>query len=417
MTTTDTPTFSHDVAIVGLGYVGLPTALGFREAGQSVLGIDVSPTRLARINDHDVDLIPEDRQRLRRHLCGEGFTLTDRIEDLASAVAVLICVPTPVSETHEPDLGLLEVACAQVVEHAVPGQVIILTSTSYVGTTHDLLTVPLTLRGLVPGRDVFIAFSPERIDPGNRSYQQSDVPRVVGGVTSACTEAAASVLVDTTKSIEQVATPATAEMAKLWENTFRAVNIAFANEMANICRAHGLDVLDVLTAASTKPYGFMPFYPGPGVGGHCIPCDPHYLLHQMPAGFSAPVITTAMRSIADRPAYVVERAVDLLAVRGQRVLVVGVAYKGGVADVRDSPALEIIRQLAGLGFSVDYHDPYVPSIVIGERTYTSCPIPTTECDLVIVHTSHPMDTTWLAHQRLVLDCTYRLPPAANTHLL
>ena len=290
------------VAVVGLGYVGLPTALALFKRGEGVLGFDVDETRLARIQNEDVDLANHDRANLRLALQDRRFLLTSREEDLEFADAVIVAVPTPVDANLVPDLTFIRSACATVVRHARPGQVIVLTSTSYVGSTADLLARPLEERGWKLGRDVFVAFSPERINPGEQAVPQGDVPRVVGGVTEECGRRAAEVLAGTAAFLHHVSSPEAAELTKLHENTFRAVNIALANEVADISRAFGLDVMEVIAAAATKPYGFVPFYPGPGVGGHCIPCDPHYLLWQLRSGHtSAPLVSRARESIAARP--------------------------------------------------------------------------------------------------------------------
>ncbi len=413
--------FPFDVAIIGLGYVGLPTALGLRAAGRTVVGIDVSAERLINIHTSNVDLIPEDRERLAGQLGCDELLLTLRSEMMSLAEAVLICVPTPVTDQHEPDLTILSAACKQVVANAREGQVIILSSTSYVGTTRELLIEPLQQKGFTVGTDLHVAFSPERIDPGNREHRQRDIPRVVGGATLECAHAAAKILGDTASRIEVVSSTGAAEMSKLWENTFRAVNIAFANEMSSLCRGLGLDVMEVIRAAATKPYGFMPFYPGPGVGGHCIPCDPHYLLDSLEVPDSmAPMVTAAMKAIIDRPSLVVDRAVDMLDAMencGLRVLLSGVAYKGGVADVRDSPALDIIVGLQTAGISVDFYDPYVESVNICGEELMGIARVEDQYDLVIVHTAHPINMAWLRTQPLVLDCTYRLPAAPNCQVL
>ena len=291
--------FSFDVAIVGLGYVGLPTALAINASGRSVLGLDVSENRLAVIRSRQADLLDSDKVRLTSALEDPSFMISTDLSQLAQAAAVVVCVPTPVDPYLVPDLGILRAACASVVEFAVPGQLLMLTSTTYVGSTRDLLAVPLAAKGLIPGRDVFVAFSPERINPGVDAFSHEDVPRVVGGVTPACGEAAEALLRASTKLVHVVPSADVAEMTKLVENTFRAVNIALANEFADICHGLGMEVMDVIDAASTKPYGFMPFTPGPGVGGHCIPCDPHYLLWQLrKARVTAPVIEHAMAGIA-----------------------------------------------------------------------------------------------------------------------
>jgi nucleotide sugar dehydrogenase len=269
---------------------------------------------------------------------------------------------------------------------------------------------------MVPGSDIHVAFSPERIDPANTQFPVELTPRVVGGVTERCTAAALLVLQQTAPSVHVVSSPEAAEMTKLHENTFRAVNIAYVNEMADVCARLGLDVNEVVTAASTKPYGFMPFMPGPGVGGHCIPCDPHYLLWQLKADRAeAPVVDAAMRAIAARPGRVVQKAQQLLAeagsaVRGARILVLGAAYKPGVADVRESPALEIMDLLRRAGADVSFTDPYVESVTLDGTDLRATLLPEQKTwDLVLVHTLHPgVDLKWLGDVPLILDATYRL---------
>ncbi|WP_232050494.1 nucleotide sugar dehydrogenase [Actinoplanes sp. OR16] len=409
------------MAIVGLGYVGLPTALAFATADTTVIGLDVSAKRIADIEVGNVDLLPADHERLREYRDSPQLTLTRHSAAIAQADTVLICVPTPVDQYLVPDLGALTAACRAVVDEAVPGQLIMLTSTTYVGTTKDLLIEPLRNRGLEVGRDVFVAFAPERIDPGNSVYPQERTPRVVGGATPACTARAVQVLNLVAPVLHEVPSAETAEMTKLLENTFRAVNIALANEFADACGDMDIDVMDVIGAASTKPYGFMPFYPGPGVGGHCIPCDPHYLLWQMRGQRrTSPLIDAAMSAIAGRPRRVVERAREVLAergagIRGARVLVVGVTYKPGVADVRESPALEIMQELTQRGAQVSYSDPFVETVTVDGLQMRSQDHPAeARWDLVVVHTVHPgAELSWLDRQPAVLDTTYRLNGIAS----
>jgi UDP-N-acetyl-D-glucosamine dehydrogenase len=414
--------FTFDVAIVGLGYVGLPTALAVNASGRSVLGLDVSEARLSVIRSQQADLLDSDKERLGKALEDPSFMVSTDLSLLARAAAVVVCVPTPVDPYLVPDLGILRAACASVVEFAVPGQLLMLTSTTYVGSTRDLLAMPLAAKGLIPGRDIFVAFSPERINPGVDAFSHEDVPRVVGGVTPACGEAAAALLRSSTKLVHVVPSADVAEMTKLVENTFRAVNIALANEFADICHELGMEVMDVIDAASTKPYGFMPFTPGPGVGGHCIPCDPHYLLWQLrKARVTAPVIEHAMAGIAGRPHQVVAKARRILSDRnhgisGARVLVLGVAYKPDVEDLRESPALEIIAEMIADGAEVAYSDPWCPTAPDGKGgQLESLDDPQHwEADLVILHTRHSvMDIAWLADASAVLDTTYRLPNRAN----
>ncbi|TQS45050.1 nucleotide sugar dehydrogenase [Cryptosporangium phraense] len=403
------------VAVVGLGYVGLPTALSLLDAGLSVIGIDVSPERLTAINSGNVDLLPTDLARLRRHLASEQFDRAADYGRIADADTVIVCVPTPVTPQLVPDLTALGAACRTVVEHARRGQTIILTSTTYVGCTRDLLETPLRDRGFEPGFDVHIAFSPERIDPGVADHDPASTPRVLGGITPDSTRAAAMILRRTCPSLHEVSSPEAAEMAKLLENTFRAVNIAFANEMADVAGSLGLSIQEVVEAAATKPYGFMKFMPGPGVGGHCIPCDPHYLLWQLRGRrVAAPLTDAAMTGIALRPRRVVARLAELLAdgghsLRGARVHVVGVAYKPGVADVRESPALEIIAECRAAGAEVSFTDAFVAELHLVDGNLKSTPVDRVEADVVLVHTAHPgEDLTWLAGHPLVLDATYRL---------
>jgi nucleotide sugar dehydrogenase len=406
------------VAVLGLGYVGLPTSIALADHGARVIGVDVSERRLQDVREGTVDLAGPDRERLLAAIELGGLALTSDPGVLQAADAVLICVPTPVDETLKPDLTFVRAACETVVAQARRDQTIVLTSTSYVGTTRDFLIQPLAERGLRPGREVFVAFSPERIDPGNRRFAQEDVPRVVGGATTQCAQAAAAVVGGAAARVHIVSSPEVAEMSKLYENTFRAVNIAFANEMAGASRSYGLDPIEVVRAAATKPYGFMAFDPGPGVGGHCIPCDPHYLLQGLRErrGY-APVTERAMKAIAMRPTAVVCRAIDLLAEEGlcpseARVLVVGASYKPGVRDVRESPAVRIMRELTEEGMAVSYHDPLVRSLEADEHlALLSVPHPDPgDYDLALVVTVHEEhDYGWLDFFERVLDCTYRTP--------
>jgi UDP-N-acetyl-D-glucosamine dehydrogenase len=406
------------IAVVGLGYVGLPSALALHQAGRSVLGIDVSARRLTEIRAGECDLTDADRARLALALDErERFEVSGALDRLAEAEAVLICVPTPIDAHHVPDLRALRGCCEEVCRHARRGQTIILTSTSYVGTTRDLLVTPLEERGLRVGRDVCVAFSPERIDPANSAFPQELVPRVLGASSPTCAEKAAAIVAAVAPAVHLVSSPEAAEMTKLYENVFRAVNIALANEMAEASRALGLSTAEVIDAAATKPYGFMPFQPGPGVGGHCIPCDPHYLLWQLrPRHQPMPLLERAMAGIAQRPLLVVERAAELLSrqcargLAGARILIVGVAYKPAVADVRESPALTLIELLGERGAEVAYHDPLVPVIEPGGETLIAVAEPDPDAyDLVIAHTIHPQgDYGFLEQAPALLDCTYRL---------
>jgi UDP-N-acetyl-D-glucosamine dehydrogenase len=413
------------VAVVGLGYVGLPTAIAMRNAGCRIVGIDVSAARLETIRAGEAELLESEREDLQGHLAAEGFALTDRIEALDAADLVLICVPTPLDDQHLPDPEILRGACAAVVAHARQGQTLVLTSTTYVGCTRELLVQPLAARGLEVGRDVCVAFAPERIDPGVAGHEQLQTPRVLGGVTETCFRQAAELLRHTCKQLHRVSSPEAAEMVKLYENTFRAVNIALAFEIAEACRTHGLDPIEVTDGAATKPYGFMAHYPSAGVGGHCIAVDPHYLLHPLREhGRPARMAEEALRKLAGRPRHVAWRAHEILVeldrrLAGARILVVGVSYKSSVADTREAPAVEIIRRLRAEGAHVDYHDPLVEELELdGELLRGIDPDPRRDgsgfgpedYDLAILATVHgEHDYGWLARCEAVLDCTYRTP--------
>lgn len=398
------------VAVVGLGYVGLPIALGLEEIGCNVIGLEISRPRIAAIRELSVDILPEDHVRLSTALRGDRLHLTDDSAAVAAADAVIVCVPTPVDESLAPALGPLRAACATVVANARAGQVIILTSTSYVGCTRDLVVDPLTERGFIVGTDVFVAFAPERIDPGRAHYSQRVVPRVLGGVTAACVRRAAEV-VGRVAPVHTVSSPEAAEFTKLLENSFRAVNIAFANEMETAATSMGIRFDEVVEAAGTKPFGFMPFDAGVGVGGHCIPCDPHYLLWQLRRErMTAPVLQRAMEGIAARPGEIVDRAIreladEGIAIRGASVLVVGVAYKPGVEDMRESPALEVLERLRASGAEVRYTDALIPSVELhdGVAMVSVADPSSIETDLVIINSMHPgVSHDWLAGRR-VLD--------------
>ncbi len=408
--------FDFDVAIVGLGYVGLPTALAYHGSNSRVLALDVSERRIAVIRAQQADLLEVDQARLAVALDHPGFVLSTDPDDLSRAAAVIVCVPTPVDEHLIPDLTILRAATAMVVEHAVAGQVLMLTSTSYVGCTDDLLAKPLAERGFTIGADVFVAFSAERIDPGNASFDHDEVPRVVGGATAECEEEATKLLLRYVTNVHRVRSLAAAEMTKLLENTFRAVNIALANEFADICRSLDLNPADVVDAAATKPYGFMPFLAGPGVGGHCIPCDPHYLLWQLrKQRVAAPMITQAMVEIAARPHRVVDRVQEVLSAAGTgmlgtRVLVVGIAYKPDVADLRESPALEILDELIQRGATVGFVDDHFDAVTLpsGARLTAVTDPAAFGAQLVVLHTRHASaDLGFIEPHQLVLDTTYR----------
>ncbi|MGH7392107.1 MAG: nucleotide sugar dehydrogenase [Candidatus Rokuibacteriota bacterium] len=414
------------VGVVGLGYVGLPLAVAFAESGATVVGVDLDAARVAAIaaGRSFVEDVPA--EALAPLVRAGRLTATERFEALEDADAIVICVPTPLGKSKEPDISFIVGAAEAVARVARRGQLVVLESTTYPGTTQEVLAPRFEAHGLEAGRDVFLAFSPERIDPGNREHTLRTIPKVVGGLTPACTALAAALYARITPHVVPVTGPATAEMVKLLENTFRSVNIALANEFAIMCRRLGVSVWEVIRAASTKPFGFMPFYPGPGLGGHCLPTDPYYLSWKVRlAGYEPRFIAFADEINRHMPAYVVEMVTDALndrarAVRGARILALGVAYKPDVADTRDSPALEIIDALGARGAQVAYHDPHVPAVVVGGVKLESVawPADLAAWDLVLVLTAHAA-YDWaavVAGARRVIDtrnATAGIAPAPN----
>ncbi|MGD8148718.1 nucleotide sugar dehydrogenase [Ornithinimicrobium sp. Y1694] len=354
-----------DAVIIGLGYVGLPLAQEASRVGKTVLGLDINEGVVADLNagrSHVDDLSDADIAAMIE----AGFEATTDESRIAEAKAVVICVPTPLAEDGGPDLGAVESAVGMVARHIQPGMLVILESTTYPGTTDEVVRPALEAGGLVAGQDFHLVFSPERIDPGNEKFGAKNTPKVVGGHTPACTEAGAAfygAFVDTvvpTKGTRE------AETAKLLENTYRHINIALVNEMARFCHELDIDLWDVIEAAKSKPFGFQAFYPGPGVGGHCIPIDPNYLSYNVRArlGYPFRFVELAQEINSGMPAYVVSRAQDILneegkALKGSTVLLLGVTYKPNIADQRESPAVPLAKQLAAKGAIVRYHDPHV----------------------------------------------------------
>ena len=384
------------LGVIGLGYVGLPLAVAFAESGATVIGVDTDARRVAAVRA-GASFIEDVPAAALAALVGAGrLVVTDEITPLKDADAIVICVPTPLGKSKEPDISFIVSAADAVASIIRAGQLVVLESTTYPGTTREILKARVEARGVTAGEDVFLAFSPERIDPGNTTYTLRDIPKVVGGLTPACRELVTTLYARIARAVVPVADPETAEMVKLFENTFRSVNIALVNEFAIMCRKLGISVWEVIRAASTKPFGFMPFWPGPGLGGHCLPSDPHYLSWKVRLeGYEPRFIAFADEINRQMPAYVVELVADALnergrAVRDARILVLGVAYKANVADTRDSPALEIVDTLARKGALVGYHDPGVPTLRVGDRTLASIawPADLARWDVVLVLTAH-----------------------------
>jgi UDP-N-acetyl-D-glucosamine dehydrogenase len=417
-----------DLAVIGLGYVGLPLAQEACRAGLSVAGVDVSEravTGLRAGRSHVDDLSDDDVAGM----LAAGFTPTTDPAVLAQAATVIICVPTPLSEDGGPDLTAVLAATDSVAAHLQPGTLVVLESTTYPGTTETLVRPGLERGGLRVGVDFYLAFSPERIDPGNARFGFRNTPKVVGGSTPACTERVAQFYGRLVDTVVVARGTREAEMAKLLENTYRHVNIALVNEMAMFCHELGIDLWDVIRCAGTKPFGFQAFYPGPGVGGHCIPIDPNYLSYTVRAqlGYPFRFVELAQETNNRMPAYVVRRAQDLLnsdarAVRGASILLLGVTYKPDIADQRESPARPITRLLRELGAEVSYHDPFVPQWSVDDltlRSVSDLDSALAQADLVLLlqpHASYDVEVL-AAKSRRVLDTRGRVPPAAGVEHL
>lgn len=365
------------ICVVGLGYVGLPLVLEFARAGFKVCGIDISMEKVSLLKKgvSYVDDISD--VEIKEIIEKKSFEPFVSCEAAKNSDCIIICVPTPLRKTKEPDISFIVDAFENLLPNLKKGQVIILESTTYPGTTREILAPKLEVKGFKIGKDIYLCFSPERIDPGNKKYTLCDIPKIVGGVDKNSTDAAAYIYGQIIKKVVKVSSADVAETAKLLENTFRSVNIGLANEMELLCYKLGMDVWEVIDAASTKPYGFMPFYPGPGLGGHCIPVDPVYLSWRAKAfGFEPRLIDAAQQVNAYMPKHIVERITGILnqyqkALKGARILIVGVSYKKDIKDTRESPVLEIISLLRKAGSIVDYYDPYVEEINIDNKKLKS----------------------------------------------
>lgn len=437
------------VAVIGLGYVGLPLAVAFAEAGFRVVGIDRNEERVASLNasqsyiadvpsERLAAVVTRGREESRRatepSLADQRGQIdqTDHIDQkdargclsattdydaLSQADAVVICVPTPLSKTKDPDMSYILAAASEIARCLHPGMLIVLESTTYPGTTEEIILSQLqgvNGQAFNVGADFFLAFSPERIDPGRADWNVRNTPKVIGGVTPQCLGVARALYECAIEQVVPVSSPRVAEMVKLLENTFRAVNIALVNEVAIMCDRLGIDVWEVIEAATTKPFGFMPFYPGPGLGGHCIPVDPHYLAWKLKTlNYNARFIQLAAEMNFGMPHYVLGKIADALneegkALKGSRVLILGVAYKADVDDLRESPALDLIHLLREKGAVVSYHDPYVPCLAVdglGMTTVTLDEETLRGADCVVIMTAHSAYTwPWIVgNSRLMVD--------------
>ncbi len=386
-----------ELGVIGLGYVGLPLAVELGHAGFRVTGFDIDEKRVARLNRGQSYIQDVPTDQLRSLVRSGHFSATTDFSKLRKMDAVNVCVPTPLSKMRDPDVSYVVAAFDQVAKYLHPGQLLILESTTYPGTTDELILPVLAKSGLQVGKDFFLAFSPERVDPGNPQFNTKNIPKVVGGVTATCTDVAVRLYRQRLDTVIPVSSPSVAEMVKLLENTFRSVNIGLVNELALMCDRLKVDVWEVIEAAATKPFGFMPFYPGPGLGGHCIPIDPFYLSWKARAsGFEARFIELAGQVNGHMPEHVVNRVAENLnsrgkAVMGSKVLLLGVAYKADIDDVRESPSLDIMETLRERGAKVDYSDPYVASLMLVGKKMKHVPLTPANLkkyDCTVIATAH-----------------------------
>lgn len=403
------------IGVVGLGYVGLPLALEKAKAGYRVIGFDIQQKRVDMVNrglNYIGDVVDEELADIVRQ--GRLRATTD-YSDIRDVDAVAICVPTPLDAYQQPDTSYVEASTREIAKRLHPGMLVVLESTTYPGTTEEVVCPILEEQGLTVGKDFYLAFSPERVDPGNKVYNTKNTPKVVGGMTPACTRVAAALYRQVLEGdVVEVSSPAVAEMEKILENTFRNINIALANEMAILCNKMGIDYWEVVEAAKSKPYGFMPFYPGPGLGGHCIPVDPYYLTWKAREyKYHTRLIELAGEINNYMPDFVVERTMKILnrhgkAMKGARVFVLGLAYKRDIDDMRESPVIPIIRQLEHHGAKVWVSDPHIPSFQLDDTVYESEAVTAdrlASADLVLITTDHSaFDYDLIAkHSRAIFD--------------
>jgi UDP-N-acetyl-D-glucosamine dehydrogenase len=400
------------LSVIGLGYVGLPLAVEFAKEGYRVIGIDLDKEKVRLLNS-GVSYIPDIPTEEVKPLVEKGLLCaTDDYSVIRDVDAISICVPTPLRKTKDPDMSYVVAATEKIAQFCHPGLLIVLESTTYPGTTDELVIPTIVKNGFEVGKDVFICFSPERIDPGNKSYQVRNTPKIMGGATPACTEIAVALYNKAIDKVIPVSSTGAAEMVKLLENTFRSVNIGLVNEMAVMCDKLGVDVWEVIDAASTKPFGFMSFYPGPGLGGHCIPIDPLYLSWKLKTlNYNARFIELASEVNSQMPLYVVGKVVDALnsvrkSVNGSKVFILGAAYKRDINDIRESPALDVIKLLQERGAEVTYHDPYIPDLHHEGLDLQSVDL-TAEMlrssDCVVIVTDHSVfDYNWVANEAPII---------------
>jgi UDP-N-acetyl-D-glucosamine dehydrogenase len=404
---------SARVGVVGLGYVGLPLAVEFAKAGFAVTGIDLLQAKVDQVNRAESyirDVSDGDLQEVRKN---KRLTAVSDFRAVAELDTINICVPTPLRKTKDPDMSYIVSACQEIAKYFHPGMLIILESTTYPGTTEEVLLPTLSDTGLTVGKDFFLCFSPERVDPGNPLFQTRNIPKVVGGVTPECTELGALFYRQALETVIPVSSTRVAEMVKLLENTFRMINIGLVNEIAIMCDRMGINVWEVIEAAASKPFGFMPFYPGPGLGGHCIPIDPFYLSWKSrEAGIEARFIELAGHINGQMPHFVLEKIQNALndaskPIKGSHIHILGVAYKRDIDDVRESPALDVIHLLMKRGARVTYSDPFVPSIQIDGAQLSSTrlldEVASADCTVIITDHSNVDYKALVENAKLIVD--------------
>lgn len=386
------------ITVIGQGYVGLPLAVAFAREGFRVTGLDIDQARIGRLERFDAKSPDVSNEELEQLSNNGRYHPTADFSPMGMSDVILICVPTPLRKSKDPDISHVLETAERLVSCLRPGQLIILESTTYPGTTEELLLPLFEAKGLKAGTDFFLAFSPERIDPGNKEFLVQDIPKVTGGVTPQCTKLAAALYRQIVDKVIEVSSPRVAELAKLYENVFRSVNIALANEFSLMCRQLGVSSREVINAAASKPFGFMPFYPGPGIGGHCIPIDPAYLAWKMRlSNYEARFIPLAEEINQSMPGHVVRLISDALNQRkrclnGAKIVAIGVAYKRGVGDIRESPALQVLSSLMGKGAEITYADPHVPSIEINGSALRATELTARDfkaADCILILTDHP----------------------------
>ena len=418
---------SARVGVVGLGYAGLPLAVEVASAGFSVIGVDTASGSVTEINSGCCRVPDVDARVLAELVRSSRLRASSEYSDLADCDAVSICVPTPLRKTKDPDLTHVLEACRALAAHLRPGMLVVLESTTYPGTTEEAVLPILEGRGLRVGTDFFLCYSPERVDPANPDYHTRNIPKIIGGVTPECLRMGQAFYGKVMDEVVPVSSTLAAETAKLLENTFRMVNIGLANETAVLCSRMGIDVWEVIEAAATKPFGFMPFYPGPGLGGHCVPVDPHFLSWKSrQAGYEPRLIRLASEINGEMPRHIVDRVQSALndagkAVKGSRVHLVGVAYKRNVGDTRESPAIDIAALLASKGASITFSDPHVAEVHVGSSTLGHSDLirAASEADIAVILTDHDgVDYhRLLAAAALVLDTRNALSGTSAPHLM